>query len=130
LSSRLLPDFESDACVKIGDPAAFYKAIFSALGAEGLVSHEYTLECVYGYRSQHYLDQPNKVPAAALKDPSFSHQHEIRGIFIPKQRPIEVIKRTIPDIRQYCELVDTIPDDEANTPVAAYLRQAPATRRG
>ena len=114
LSSRLLPDFESDACVKIGDPAAFYKTIFSALGAEGLVSHEYTVECVYGYRSQHYLDQPNKVPAAALKDPAFSHQHEVRGIFVPRQRPLAVIKRTIPDVRQFCELVETIPDDEAS----------------
>jgi hypothetical protein len=113
LSSRLLPDFESDSCVEIRDGEAFYKAIFTALAVEGLVSFMDVVTCVYSSRRRHYLEPELNIPAAALKDPIHSHQREVRGILVPKQYPIAVVKRTIPDLRQYCKLVDVIPDDEA-----------------
>jgi hypothetical protein len=113
LSSRLLPVFESDSCVMIRDGAAFYKALFTALAEEGLVTFMDVVECVYTSRHRHYLEPASGIPAAALKDPQDSHQREVRGIFVPRQYPIGVIRRTIPDLRQYCERVSEIPDDEA-----------------
>jgi hypothetical protein len=115
LSSRLLPEFESDSCVMIRDGAAFYKVLFTALAEEGLVTFMDVVECVYASRHRHYLEPASGIPAAALKDPQYSDQHEVRGIFVPRQYPIGVIKRTILDLRQYCERVSEIPDDEART---------------
>ncbi len=111
-SSTLLADFECDACVEVSNGRMFYRAVFEGLGAD-LVSRMDVVECVYDERWRHYLN-PTTIPAAALKDPVHAHQREVRGIFTPRRQPIGIIQRTIPEVRQYCRLLETIPDDDAH----------------
>jgi hypothetical protein len=82
LGSQLLRECSAEVCVEIREPEAFLKAILYHLGSRNLAEDLVLANCVYRQKTIHYrLD--DGVPAPVLKDPRFSHQKEVRGIFVP-----------------------------------------------
>jgi hypothetical protein len=110
LSAQLMKEFGCDACVRLDDPATFFEAIFNELKRRGRAHGCKVFDCIYRERNQHYSADDGVHPAA-LKDPRYASQREVRAAFFPVNLPIErFLDVTVPELTRCCTLLDRVPD--------------------
>jgi hypothetical protein len=99
-----LRTFDSEVCVTIQDPLAFFRAITEQMYERGLATEFLMGECVY--RDREFPEDEEPGPIELLKPARYAAQCETRGIWAPRLFPIELLKLTVPALRQYVSFSD------------------------
>jgi hypothetical protein len=96
---RLMKKFKADACVRIDNPAAFFRAITRAF-RDDITGAEHG-PCLYGERNR-LVRNANPFPIHFLKEQKYSGQEEYRSVWSPKLVPISRTLMVWPELTLFC----------------------------
>lgn len=109
-SENVMHDFNSDVCVEITNPKAFFQAILRAILLNHHVDYLITCRCTYDGRSVDYIDATLVTGHPVgywVKDPSYILQKEVRTVFFFPDTTLSIapiiidVPEIIPLIRRY-----------------------------
>ncbi|EUC71101.1 hypothetical protein Y017_08140 [Alcanivorax sp. 97CO-5] len=98
---KAMIDMGYNSCVVINDSDAFFKAVTMKL--KNKAEFWGAAKCVY--QSREVKDTNDKIPASFIKEPQYSHQSEVRGLWLPKtNQTISPINIKVKKAAKVCEL--------------------------
>jgi len=99
-SERAMRECGYDACIELVNSQAFFNALDADLRRRDLVGDWNVCSCEYKPRRRTYDPRDTDHPAL-LKEPRYSYQKEVRGIWEPRHRPVRPLILHVPQLTPF-----------------------------